>query len=75
MSVDVATEIVRERSLPVRAIRDAFAVTWRNLIAYRRVPRAARLLDDPAGVFVVMFRFVFGGAIAVPVRGLPLVNF
>ena len=39
MNVDVATGVVRERSAPVRAVRDARAVTWRYLIHYRRVPQ------------------------------------
>ncbi|MGH2680552.1 MAG: ABC transporter permease [Actinomycetota bacterium] len=74
MSVDVATEIVRERSLPVRAIRDALAVTGRNLIAYRRVPQLVVFSTIQPVIFVVMFRYVFGGAIAVPVP-FPYVDF
>lgn len=74
MNVDVATEIVRERSLPVRAIRDAVAVTWRNLIAYRRVPQLVVFSTIQPVIFVVMFRYVFGGAITVPVP-FPYVDF
>jgi ABC-2 type transport system permease protein/oleandomycin transport system permease protein len=75
MSVDVATEVVRERSLPVRAIRDAFAITNRNLIAYRRVPQLLVFSTIQPVIFVVMFRYVFGGAISVPIPGLPYVDF
>jgi ABC transporter DrrB family efflux protein len=67
MSVDVATELVRERSLPVRAIRDALAVTGRNLIAYRRVPQLLIFSTIQPVIFVLMFRYVFGGAI--PIQG------
>jgi ABC-2 type transport system permease protein len=74
MSIDVTTEIVRERSLPVRAIRDAIAVTGRNLIAYRRVPQLLVFSTIQPVIFVVMFRYVFGGAIAVPVD-FPYVDF
>ena len=66
MSIDVTTDIVRERSLPVRAIRDAMAVTWRNLIGYRRVPQLLVFSTIQPVIFVVMFRYVFGGAIRVP---------
>jgi ABC transporter DrrB family efflux protein len=63
MSVDVTTEVYRERSLPVRAIRDALAVTGRNLIAYRRVPQLLVFSTIQPVIFVLMFRYVFGGAI------------
>jgi len=65
MSIDVTTDIVRERSLPVRAIRDALAITGRNLIAYRRVPQLLVFSTIQPVIFVVMFRYVFGGAIHI----------
>jgi ABC transporter DrrB family efflux protein len=74
LSVDVTTEIVRERSLPVRAIRDALAVTWRNLIAYRRVPQLLVFSTIQPVIFVLMFRYVFGSAIEVP-GPIPYVDF
>jgi ABC transporter DrrB family efflux protein len=57
----------RERPLVVRAVRDALAVTWRNLIAYRRVPQLLVFSTIQPVIFVLMFRYVFGGAI--PIRG------
>jgi len=66
VSVDVATEIVRERSLPVRAVRDGLAITGRNLIAYRRVPQLLVFSTIQPVIFVLMFRYVFGEAIQVP---------
>jgi ABC-2 type transport system permease protein len=54
------------RPAVVRAVRDALAVTWRNLIAYRRVPQLLVFSTIQPVIFVVMFRYVFGGAIQVP---------
>jgi ABC-2 type transport system permease protein/oleandomycin transport system permease protein len=61
----VAVEKI-ELATPVRAIRDAMAVTWRNLIGYRRVPQLLVFSTIQPVIFVVMFRYVFGGAIQVP---------
>ena len=66
MSLDVATGVVRERSAPVRAVRDARAVTWRYLIHYRRVPQLLVFSTIQPVIFVLMFRYVFGGAIDAP---------
>lgn len=52
-----------ERSAPVG---DAIAVTWRNLIAYRRVPQLLVFSTIQPVIFVLLFRYVFGGAVAVP---------
>ena len=43
--------------------RDASAVTQRNLIALRRTPQALVFATIQPVVFVLLFRFVFGGAI------------
>src|SRR6266516_3041258 len=56
-----------ERRLPlVAAVRDAGAIAWRNLIAYRRVPQLLVFSTIQPVIFVLMFRYVFGGAIKVP---------
>jgi ABC transporter DrrB family efflux protein len=47
-------------------IGDAAAVTKRNLIAYRRVPELLVFSTIQPVVFVLLFRYVFGGAINVP---------
>lgn len=60
----IATEKV-ERSAPSRAFRDSLAVTWRNLIGYRRVPQLLVFSTIQPVIFVVMFRYVFGGAIKI----------
>ena len=61
--MSVATTATRERSLPVRGVRDALAITWRNLIGYRRVPQLLVFSTVQPVIFVLLFRYVFGGAI------------
>ena len=56
---------VVERPALVRAVRDALAITWRNLIGYRRVPQLLVFSTVQPVIFVLLFRYVFGGAIAV----------
>jgi ABC transporter DrrB family efflux protein len=65
---------VVERPAPVRAVRDAVAVTWRNLIAYRRVPQLLVFSTIQPVIFVLMFRYVFGEAIPIP-GPIPYVDF
>lgn len=48
------------------ALRDCRSMTWRNLIAYRRLPQLVVFATIQPILFVLMFRYVFGGAIAVP---------
>lgn len=54
---------------PVRGERllsgasDALAIAWRGLITYRRVPQLLVFSTIQPVVFVLMFRYVFGGAI------------
>ncbi len=52
--------------LLVTAVSDAFAIAWRNLIGYRRVPQLLVFSTIQPVIFVLMFRYVFGGAIRVP---------
>jgi len=47
-------------------ISDILAVTWRNLLAYIRVPQLLVFSTIQPVIFVLMFRYVFGGAIKVP---------
>lgn len=56
------------------AVADARAVAWRNLIAYFRVPQLLIFSTVQPVVFVLLFRYVFGGAIRVP-NGVPYVLF
>jgi len=59
---------------PFSGLRDAWAITGRNLIVYRRVPTLLVFTLIQPVVFVLLFRYVFGGAIAVP-GGVPYVDY
>jgi len=48
------------------AVHDTYAVAVRNLIAYRRVPQLLVFSTIQPVIFVLMFRYVFGGAIQLP---------
>ena len=77
----MATETIAARgeslSLPQGArfwaLSDALAVAQRNLIAYKRIPQLLVFSTIQPVIFVLMFRYVFGGAISVP--GVPYVDF
>ena len=76
MSTTVALLAVEERRGGARvlgAARDAFAIAVRNLIAYRRVPQLLVFSTIQPVIFVLMFRYVFGGAIHIP--GVDYVNY
>jgi ABC-2 type transport system permease protein/oleandomycin transport system permease protein len=51
------------------AASDAATLTWRNLLAYLRVPQLVVFSTIQPIMFVLLFRYVFGGAINVP--GVP----
>jgi ABC transporter DrrB family efflux protein len=55
------------------AFADAATVTWRNLINYLRIPDAIFFSSVQPIMFVLLFRFVFGGVIHVP--GTTYVNY
>src|SRR5437867_2466591 len=57
----------------VSAMSDILAVTWRNLLGYKRVPQLLVFSTIQPVIFVLMFRYVFGGAIHVP--GIPYVDY
>src|SRR6266436_5631734 len=72
-------ELARERNPVARALRDAMTVAGRNLIAYRRVPQLLVFSTIQPVIFVLMFRYVFGGAIGsvtlAPGKVFPYVDF
>jgi ABC-2 type transport system permease protein/oleandomycin transport system permease protein len=72
IDLDVAERQI-QRPAPVRAIRDALAITGRNLIAYRRVPQLLVFSTIQPVIFVLLFRYVFGGAVRTP--GIPYVDY
>lgn len=70
---DVDSAIDFDRRIPLGLVRDTYAVTQRNLIGYRRVPQLLVFSTIQPVIFVLMFRYVFGGAIRIP--GVPYVDF
>ena len=48
------------------AVNDTLAITRRNLLVWMRVPAYIVFTVIQPVIFVLMFRYVFGGAIAVP---------
>src|SRR5437899_8817546 len=61
-------DAARARKALIRPIRDGLLVAVRNLIAYRRVPQLLVFSTIQPVIFVLMFRYVFGGAIKLPGR-------
>jgi ABC-2 type transport system permease protein/oleandomycin transport system permease protein len=55
------------------AVSDSLGVTWRNLIGLRRTPQLLIFATIQPVIFVLLFRYVFGGAISVP--GVSYVDF
>jgi ABC transporter DrrB family efflux protein len=54
-------------------VADALTVTQRNLIGYVRIPQALFFSTLQPVMFVLLFRYVFGGAVAIP--GLDYVDY
>ncbi len=49
-----------------RAVVDTKTITWRNLITLMRLPQVLVFSTIQPIIFVLMFRYVFGGAIKIP---------
>ena len=62
----VAERLAVPRALAFPAVWDALAIAWRGVITYRRVPQLLVFSTIQPIVFVLMFRYVFGGAIRIP---------
>jgi len=56
-----------------RALGDSLVITERNLIGFIRVPQSLFFLSVQPIMFVLLFRYVFGGAIRIP--GVDYVNY
>jgi ABC-2 type transport system permease protein/oleandomycin transport system permease protein len=65
------TEQPRDRL--VHAVADTVTIAQRNLITLRRVPQLLIFSTIQPVIFVLLFRYVFGGAIHVP--NVPYVDF
>jgi ABC-2 type transport system permease protein len=55
------------------AFADTITIAWRNVKGMQRVPEVVVFSTIQPVIFVLMFRYVFGGAIRVP--GVPYVDF
>jgi ABC transporter DrrB family efflux protein len=62
-AVTAPADVARDARIPFHVVRDTFAIMKRNLIAYRRVPQLLVFSTIQPVIFVLMFRFVFGGSI------------
>ena len=70
----IAPALERPRRSPLGwAIADTKTVAWRNLVALRRMPQLLVFSTIQPVIFVLMFRYVFGGAIRIP--GVDYVNY
>lgn len=67
------TGLSTRRGALAAAWSDVMAVAQRNLIALRRTPQLVVFSTIQPVIFVLMFRYVFGGAIRVP--GISYVNY
>jgi ABC-2 type transport system permease protein/oleandomycin transport system permease protein len=63
-AVETQMDVALDRHIPMGAVRDTIAIIQRNLIAYRRVPQLLVFSTIQPVIFVVMFRYVFGGAVS-----------
>jgi ABC transporter DrrB family efflux protein len=59
-------EAPSSRSKLSLALSDGLAITWRNVIGLTRTPDAMFFSSIQPIMFVLLFRYVFGGAIKVP---------
>ncbi len=73
-STAVTTGVRRRRRTALRPVNDALAIAGRNLIAYRRVPQLLVFSTVQPVIFVLLFRYVFGGAVA-SIPGVPYVDY
>jgi ABC transporter DrrB family efflux protein len=74
MTANADVDVRRARKSALRPVRDATAIAGRNLIAYRRVPQLLVFSTIQPVIFVLLFRYVFGGAVKTP-PGVPYVDY
>ncbi|HEY5526159.1 MAG TPA: ABC transporter permease [Candidatus Anoxymicrobiaceae bacterium] len=68
-------DVFRHRIPFVGAFRDTMAITRRNLISLKRTPRFFVFTMVQPVIFVILFRYVFGGAISITLTGVPYVDY
>jgi len=74
VSLDSPTSVAR-RSSPLWAVKDTFAIVGRNLTTIYRLPQLLVFSTIQPVIFVLMFRYVFGGAINIPGLTVPYVDY
>ena len=74
-SVTAPVEEARDRRIPLGAVRDTFEITRRNLIGYTRVPQLLIFSTVQPVIFVLLFRYAFGGAVFLPHFRYPYVDY
>ena len=76
-TVTAVTGVVEPTEQPsdrlFHAVADTITIAQRNLITLRRVPQLLIFSTIQPVIFVLLFRYVFGGAIHVP--NVPYVDF
>jgi ABC transporter DrrB family efflux protein len=77
MSAPAATLPRPDAAVPgavrTHVVGDALTIAWRNVLNIRRNPQLLVFATIQPVIFVLMFRYVFGGAIRVP--GVPYVDY
>jgi ABC-2 type transport system permease protein/oleandomycin transport system permease protein len=66
LTLPAATDADHKGSRLQWMLADTITVTWRNLLAYTRIPEALFFSTLQPIMFVLLFRYVFGGAIPIP---------
>jgi ABC transporter DrrB family efflux protein len=69
------TSTASRRPSFVWAVRDTLAIAGRNLITLVRLPQLLVFATIQPIIFVLMFRYVFGGAIVIPGLTVPYVDY
>ncbi|MGZ4691568.1 MAG: ABC transporter permease [Acidimicrobiia bacterium] len=71
MTTTTAPDLELREATP-RPVGDALTMAWRNLLNIRRNPQLLVFATIQPVIFVLMFRYVFGGAIAASWDGHPV---
>lgn len=74
VTAPVPVPLVEHRSNLGWAVNDALTIAWRNLKAMSRTPEVIMFSTIQPIIFVLTFRYVFGGSIKLP-GNLPYVDF
>ena len=74
VTIDAATLAAEARPRMGSVVADALTMTWRNLVRLSRNPELMVFSTIQPIIFVLMFRYVFGGAIS-GLPGVPYVDF